>query len=273
MVSKLLPLIPEHKVYCEPFSGGAALFFAKDRVIPGNRDHYREVLNDTNHELVNFYEVVKTRRKEFLYRLKGYCYSEYWYGFFKDRKDTLENPVLRAVGFYIRIMMAFAAQQDGGFAFGKQSQNNPVKYRNKLADIDRKIDRLQDAHIFYRDALDIIQRFDTPDTFFYCDPPYPGTQQGAYSGYTQQDFEKLLDILKQCKGRFLLSCYHNDSVPSDWVRYEFKSLCSSSNTSKGGHRKETTEVVWTNFKCDKDFIPFQEKEKVSRQSNQLRLAI
>lgn len=52
MVSKILPLIPEHKLYAEPFAGGAAIFWAKE---PASV----EVLNDTNRELVNFYMVVK----------------------------------------------------------------------------------------------------------------------------------------------------------------------------------------------------------------------
>jgi DNA adenine methylase len=48
----ILKLIPEHKRYVEPFIGGAAVFFAKS---PSDS----EVINDTNGELVNFYEVLK----------------------------------------------------------------------------------------------------------------------------------------------------------------------------------------------------------------------
>lgn len=31
LISKILPLIPEHNLYCEPFLGGAAIFFAKEK--------------------------------------------------------------------------------------------------------------------------------------------------------------------------------------------------------------------------------------------------
>jgi DNA adenine methylase len=48
----ILGLIPEHRLYCEPFLGGAAVFFAK-------KPSKVEVINDTNCELINFYEVLK----------------------------------------------------------------------------------------------------------------------------------------------------------------------------------------------------------------------
>ena len=51
MCGKIVPLIPKHRLYCEPFAGGAAIYFAKE---PSEL----EVLNDTNRELINFYKVV-----------------------------------------------------------------------------------------------------------------------------------------------------------------------------------------------------------------------
>lgn len=44
LIKHLLPLIPEHNLYAEPFFGGGALFWAKE---PSNV----EVINDTNREL------------------------------------------------------------------------------------------------------------------------------------------------------------------------------------------------------------------------------
>jgi DNA adenine methylase len=48
----ILGLIPPHRLYCEPFLGGAAVFFAKG---PSKV----EIINDCNGEIVNFYEVLK----------------------------------------------------------------------------------------------------------------------------------------------------------------------------------------------------------------------
>jgi len=48
MVNKLLPLIPKHKIYVEPFGGGANLLIAKE-------PSPVEVYNDLDSGLVNFF--------------------------------------------------------------------------------------------------------------------------------------------------------------------------------------------------------------------------
>lgn len=54
LCSTILSLIPSHTLYAEPFVGGGAVFFGKEPSAV-------EVINDTNKELINFYQVVKNR--------------------------------------------------------------------------------------------------------------------------------------------------------------------------------------------------------------------
>ena len=78
MVPNILPLIPKHTVYVEPFAGGAAVFFAKPWPNTENSDHYREVLNDKDQRLINFYRVLQTpeKREALIERLSLTLYSE-----------------------------------------------------------------------------------------------------------------------------------------------------------------------------------------------------
>jgi len=243
MIHNLLPLIPPLKIYCEPFCGGASLFFAKPVPKVTNKDNYREILNDTNKDLVNLFLVCQSHKELFLKELNKYCYSEHWHSYFKTHKNH-KHPIKKAVGFYIRVMMSFSKVTDHGFAFGKKGNNGPIIYFNELNRLPKIIDRIKNTYIFNSDALDIIKRFDCQEAFFYCDPPYPGTDQGHYKGYTQQDFEKLIETLSNCKGSFMLSCYENKAVPKDWEMFEFDTLNSSSNPAKGGHREKRKEIVW-----------------------------
>ena len=54
------------------------------------------------------------------------------------------------------------------------------------------------------DACDCILRYDSPDTFFYIDPPYWNADFYAVS-FSEQDFQRLADTLKQITGKFILS--------------------------------------------------------------------
>lgn len=52
MLGYILPLIPDHTLYVEAFSGGAAVFFAK-------KPSKAEVINDLRGDVVNFYRICK----------------------------------------------------------------------------------------------------------------------------------------------------------------------------------------------------------------------
>ncbi|HVA98140.1 MAG TPA: DNA adenine methylase, partial [Bacteroidia bacterium] len=53
MLKYILPLIPQHEIYCEAFMGGGAVFFAKE---PSKA----EIINDINGNVSNFYRVVQS---------------------------------------------------------------------------------------------------------------------------------------------------------------------------------------------------------------------
>lgn len=59
----------------------------------------------------------------------------------------------------------------------------------------------------------IINRFDKPDTFLYCDPPYYGYEDYYGKGvFERDDFQKLRDILGAIKGKFIMSINDNDAI-------------------------------------------------------------
>ena len=69
LAGRIVGMMPGHRVYVEPFFGGGAVFFRKD-------PSPVEVINDTNSELVNFYETVKrdftSLEKEVMITLHGW---------------------------------------------------------------------------------------------------------------------------------------------------------------------------------------------------------
>jgi DNA adenine methylase len=76
------------------------------------------------------------------------------------------------------------------------------------------------------DALKIIRTYDTPDTLFYCDPPYYNSNCGHYDGYSIEDYEMLLDTLSGIEGKFMLSSYPSEVLKKyvkkhEWYQKEF----------------------------------------------------
>lgn len=111
--------------------------------------------------------------------------------------------------------------------------------------------RLQNTQIENDDACKIISLKDSEEAFHYVDPPYVGANQGHYGGYTQEHFDELLETLSKCKGKFLLSSYHNEALTElvkkhGWYQKEIHLHLGSSQT-KG---KKRVEVLTTNYPID-----------------------
>ena len=56
-----------------------------------------------------------------------------------------------------------------------------------------------------RDFESCIRQYDSPDTFYYLDPPYYGTEDFYDAGFTKTDHQRLRDVLGSVCGKWLLS--------------------------------------------------------------------
>lgn len=226
MCSKVLPLFPEHKIYVEPFCGAGTLMFAQR---PQGKT---EVLNDINSLVYNFFHVLKTNSQELNKRLSNCPYSQELY-----RESVLlckkggGSPLEMAEAFFVNVMQSFGNKLNNGWGTDKED-TNVKSYNNKIERLRACALRLMKVSISNEDALKCINRWDTPDTLFYCDPPYIDTDCGHYKGYTHDQYRELISTLEKAKGRALVSGYENDIVPSSWKRHKFAARSSVSNSAK-----------------------------------------
>jgi DNA adenine methylase len=254
IASQIVKLIPDHRIYCEPFCGGAAVFWQKGRPDVSNNDNYREILNDTNKDLINFMRVVQcpVKRADFLDRLDYTLYSREYHeeSIFQVKGEGCETDIEWALRFYFVAQASFSKVWGRGWAFDKVGKNSAITFSRKKHLLRTFVDRLEGVFIENLDALECLQRWDHPDAFFYVDPPYPGSDQGHYQGYTQDDFEKLCSVLDTLEGNFLLSCYDNAAPRPNWERLEISTVMSSSKAVEGEQRRNNrrTEVLWMKYK-------------------------
>lgn len=255
LASKIVPLISDHKVYVEPFCGGAAIFFAKPTI---DKAYYVEVLNDNQDELISFYITASMNPQKFIKTLSFFPYSESIFRFFRKNKDKIKSKLLQAVGYYIRIMQSFGFFFDSSFRFCK-TFNSSKAYHNRKKSIEEKLERLQKVCFHCRDALEIIKLYDSEDTFFYIDPPYFNTDCGSYGEYLKEQYEKLINTLKNIKGKFILSSYDNIKVDKQWFKKEYNVFESCNAKIKGKENNKRVECLWMNYNPNETLL-FDEQQ-------------
>lgn len=233
MASKIIPYIPKHTVYVEPFCGGATMLFRKPWPKATNNDHYREVINDKDSLLINMYRMFQTRFEEIEHMLVNTLYSESEYKLAVDicKGNIKADDLTKAWAYYVNIQKSFANKFNGGWGRSVFGKNEAATWSSKICQLNEYRDRLKSVNITCQDALKVIKKWDSPQTFFYCDPPYPDTDQGHYSGYSQSDFDSLIDTLNGCEGSAIVSCY-DQQIPAEWKRVEFSTFCSASAKGK-----------------------------------------
>lgn len=240
LLKYLLPLIPKHSLYCEPFFGGGALLFAK----PPSET---EIINDLNGEVVNFFKVVKTKFNELQKEIQGTLHSR---ELFKRAKAIYDfpdmfNDVKRAWAFWVLTNQGFAGMI-GAWGFGKTNAKEK-SLLNKRADFTiAYAERFEQVQIEHNDALKVIDRCNDKDSFIYCDPPYINSDQGHYEGYTPSDYQLLLAKLATFKGKFLLSSYPNKYL-SEYIKkkkWKTKSVTKSVAVTKLTNKQKTELMVF-----------------------------
>ena len=233
LASKIIPYIPKHTVYCEPFCGGATILFKKPYPDVIDTD-YREIINDIDNRLIIFYKQLQNNPDKLIWKIKNTLYSEAEY---KKSGKILRNPneyseLDRAWAYYVNVQQGFSKVLLSGWGRSVFSRNLAITWRNKISVIENYIDRMASVHISSTDALTFIKQFDSPQTFFYIDPPYPGTDQGMYKGFSVQDYKELIKLLNSISGSFILSNYQQGLEPDNCKKVTFDSYCSASNKGK-----------------------------------------
>lgn len=189
-ISKLIP--SNFNTYVEPFGGAGWVLFYKDRWADV------EVYNDKDSRLVNLFKIAKLHPEALQKETELLLHSR---EIFKDYKEQEGfTDVQRAARFFYLIKRSFGARAEH---FGTSAKSNPAKSNdNILVAIMKIAHRLDRVVIENLDYKEIFRIYDTPDTFFFVDPPY---RHGTQYKTGRMNYEELHSELKKLKGRFLLT--------------------------------------------------------------------
>jgi len=200
----------------EPFAGVAGVLLNKDR-------SYIEILNDKNNDLVNLLTVLRDRPGEFTDWVEQTPYSRDLHAEYRDRiygdSDRPDDPVEWAGMVYYLQFSSFGGKIDDAFMVPSYTESQDrwkprsKYYKDHHSDLPTLSDRLQGVCLENMDYTAMFDRYDSPSTLFYCDPPYVET--GDY--YTHDvDHGEFAETLKGAVGKWVVSY---DTIPDELSDY------------------------------------------------------
>ena len=192
LAKRIVREIPDHRVYVEPFAGGAQVFFSKE---PSET----EVLNDMDKDIAFAFRFAKRVNSQQLRRLRRLKWEGDRRLFVKLRDASPSDPVLRFHRFAYLGRFSFNATRAGTMPHDRVGKTARV-----VDKLERNAPRLRRVRVSCADYQKVIERYDGPRSFFFIDPPYAGYNALAISGtnHSGWDEERLVKVLKRIKGRF-----------------------------------------------------------------------
>lgn len=260
----IIPHLPSHTSYIEPFAGGASIFFVKQKV----SDNW---LNDIDELLINCYLIIRDRPQELIDYLNGEKASKERHAFYKNEFKPTTALESAARWFYLNrtSYSGIMKMQNCYWGYGDKYSMRP---ENWPRNIRRTSDKLQGVRITQLDFEQVISEA-PDDAFLFIDPPYWNADQDKFyaHSFTLQDHLRLCKILLENKGRikFLLT-YDNSSEIREMYSWaeemhyeEWNYTISRTDDQKNGHQ-ERKQGKGARYKGKEVFILNYNSAKLSQ---------
>jgi len=103
---------------------------------------------------------------------------------------------------------------------------------------------------------EVIKKYDSPTTYFYCDPPYWSTElYYSLHRFGKEQHEELKSCLHNIEGKFSLSYYDfselSDMYPKNKFSWETKEFVKPAGATEGMEQSTGEEVLIMNPACIK----------------------
>jgi DNA adenine methylase len=250
----LLPLLPQSQHFCDVFGGSAAVMINRE---PSPVETY----NDAHSEVVNFFRVLRNQKDALIEAIGLTPFSREELALASQRETQEITELERARRFFVcarQVRTGLAQTSSAGrwahcLLTSRAGMAGAVsRWLGSVDDLSLIAQRLLRVQIENASALEVIRRYDSAETLFYCDPPYPHNSRGDSKAYahemTDNDHRVLAGVLRNVKGKVAISSYRcnlMDELYSDWNIVEAPSkICHSV-------KSERTEVLWMNYELPK----------------------
>jgi DNA adenine methylase len=238
VAKQIIELFPPHTTYVEAFAGGAQVFFHREPSAV-------EVLNDLDGEIVNFFRICQSHYEELLRYLNFTVVSRKWFELFKAQDPRNLTDVQRAARLLYLQKNAFGGlirNPAYHYCVVQPPNFNPDSLPELIHNTHKRLARVQIESLPYEEVL---KRYDRPHTFFYLDPPYWDRKLYRFN-FTEEDFVKLEERLRQIRGKFILSLNDLPEVRKCFHRFAMREIAFAYSSQQMAG-KRYPELLISNF--------------------------
>ena len=238
LIANAIPL--DSKIYVEAFVGGGSVYLYKRRF-------EKEVINDLDKDIYYMWKDMK----DCGYKMKNRQFIPKRAKFDRYLKQkNISNCVNR---LYRNLYISFFSYSQMRTAYiGENAEksprfNRPTNGQKMKNNIDGYREKLKRTKIENKDYKKIIKNYDSPETFFYLDPPYTDAKEYKHNDVNPED---LAELLKNIKGKFLLSYDYSPTITKVFKnkKYGFKTRTVKTKYKISGNFQEITEILISNYK-------------------------
>ena len=220
--------------YIEVFGGAGWVLFGKE-----TNSKELEVFNDINSNLINLFRCVKYHadevKKECSFLLNS---REVFFDFKSQLESKGLTDIQRAARYLYIIKVSYGADRD---TYGTNSKN--INYAiDMLSDVQNRLKRVV---IENKDFSNLIKVYDRKGALFYLDPPYYKTEYYYDNLFKEEDHVKLRDILKNIKGKFILSYNDCEYIRELYKDFHIEEIERNNNLGSSNRYKE---LIIRNYK-------------------------
>jgi len=246
----LLPLLPYTHHYCEPFGGSAAVLLNRE---PSPVETY----NDIDGEVVNFFRMLRDQTDELIKAIALTPFSREEFAIAISEPTDGLSDFERSRRFFVRARQVRTGLAQtasiGRWANCKGTSRAGMagavsRWLGSIEGLPEIAERLLRVQIENRPAIEVIRLYDSKDTLFYCDPPYPHEIRGDIKSYKYEMIEKdhieLARVLRNVKGKVAISGYRCDLMNE---LYESWRCVEAPEKNCHSVKKPRKEALWMNY--------------------------
>tara|TARA_R110000868_G_scaffold225568_2_gene477790 strand:- start:5803 stop:6621 length:819 start_codon:yes stop_codon:yes gene_type:complete len=242
LAARLVKMIEaiDHQTYAEPFCGMGGVFLRRETATKC------EIINDGSRDVATFFRILQRHFPQFIDTLKFQVTSRTAFERLVATQVESLTDLERAARFLYLQRLSYGGKV-AGRTFGTQTGGSARFNMNTLVPrLEELHERLAGVVIECLPYADFIRVYDRPDTLFYLDPPYWGSE-GYYGKelFSRDEFAKLADQLGGIKGRFILSINDTPGVRETFKPFKMKAVDTNYSVGGGKRQSKAKELIIT----------------------------